>query len=145
MIRRLVAKHRKRLVALVAAFVLVSAYPAFVLGYTWSHVLGSDLPGGRDGPLDAYRHTLASAVVAFTASPRAVEWATWGMERSNGSSNRMDRHNNRIGAGIGVNARSFAEIEPAVRSRVSEGTINSSDADQVTWLPRYRWRSNRLW
>jgi hypothetical protein len=138
-------KRKKRLVAILAAAVLVSAYPAFVLGYTWSHVFRSDLPGGRDGPLDAYRHALASAVVAFTLSPKAVEWATWGMERKNRSSNLMDRHNNRIGASIGVNAASFGEIEPAVRSRVSSGAVNSPDADQVTWLPRYRWRSNRLW
>ena len=28
-------------------------YPLFVFGYTWTHVFGSELEGGRHGPLDA--------------------------------------------------------------------------------------------
>src|SRR5690348_8653288 len=101
---------------LVIAVLLVSAYPAFVLGCTWSHVAQSSLPGGRYGPLDAYRHTLASAVVAFTLSPRAVEVTTWFMERRGNDANLMDRRNNQIGAAIGMRVRSFGELEPAVRA-----------------------------
>ena len=105
----------------------------------------SNLPGGRYGPLDAYRHTLASAVVAFTLSPRAVEWTTWAMERRSNDANLMDRRNNQIGAAIGVCAHSFGEIEPAVRAQVLRGAVNAHDAVQVTWLPPERWRSSRLW
>ena len=123
----------------------MSAYPAFVLGYTWSHVAHSSLPGGRHGPLDAYRHTLASAVVGFTLSPRAVEWVTWAMERGGNDANLMDRRNNRIGAAIGLRAHSFGEIEPAVQAKVQSGAIDAHDADQVTWLPPERWRKSLLW
>lgn len=90
----------------------------------------SDLPGGRDGPLDAYRHTLASAVVAYTLDPVVVEWATRALERKFYDANAMDRHNNRIGARIGYHARSFSEIEPAVREQVLGATVNASDPAQ---------------
>jgi hypothetical protein len=140
-----VTKTTKLLIPILAAALLVSAYPAFVLGYTWSHVARSNFPGGRDGPLDAYRHTLASAVVAFTLSPRAVEWATAAMERGTKDANLMDRRNNQIGAAIGLRAHSFGEIEPAVQAEVLRGAVNARDAVQVTWLPRERWRASRLW
>jgi len=133
------------LVRIMIAVLLVSAYPAFVLGYTWSHVAQSNLPGGRYGPLDAYRHTLASAVVAFTLSPRAVELTTWFMERRGNDANLMDRRNNQMGAAIGVHARSFGDIEPAVRAEVLRGAVNAPDPVQVTWLPPERWRASRFW
>jgi len=132
-------------IRIAVAVLVVSAYPAFVLGYTWSHVAGSSLPGGRHGPLDAYRHTLASAVVAFTLSPRAVEWVTSAMERRSTDANLMDRHNNQIGAAIGMRAHSFGEIEPAVQAQVQGGAIDAGDAGQVTWLPPERWRKSLLW
>jgi len=138
-------KRTKILVWITAIVVVVSAYPAFVLGYTWSHVARSDLPGGRNGPLDAYRHTLASAVVGFTLGPRAVEYATSFMETTNRSAHVMDRHNNQIGASIGSHARSFAEIEPTVREQVMRGAVNASDPTQITWLRPERWRRSRLW
>ena len=127
------------------AAVLLFAYPAFVLGYTWSHVARSDLSGGRHGPLDAYRHTLASAVVTFTLGPRALEWVTGVMESDGKDTNLMDRHNNKVGAGIGARTRSFSEIEPAVDAQVRRGMVNAADPAQVTWLPPERWRSIWLW
>ena len=138
-------RRTKLFIGVLIAVLLVSAYPAFVLGYTWSHVARSNLPGGRNGPLDAYRHTLASAVVAFTLSQRAVEWATSAMERGSKDANLMDRRNNQIGAAIGVRAHAFSEIEPAVQAEVLRGAVNAHDAVQVTWLPRERWRRSRLW
>jgi len=140
-----VQRRKKLLIRIVAAVLLVSAYPAFVLGYTWSHVARSNLPGGRHGPLDAYRHTLASAVVAFTLSPHAVEWTTWVLERAGKDTNVMDRHNNHIGASIGARVRSFTEIEPAVNAQVRHGTVNASGPGQTTWLPPERWRPSWLW
>jgi len=140
-----VTKRTNLLLRIVTAVLLVSAYPAFVLGYTWSHVAHSNLQGGRHGPLDAYRHTLASAVVAFTLSPRAVEWVTSAMERDRNDANLMDQHNNGIGAAIGLRVRSFSEIEPAVQAQVQRGAVNARDAVQVTWLPPERWRRSRLW
>ena len=138
-------KRTRLLIRVIVVFLLVSAYPAFVLAYTWSHVARSNLSGGRHGPLDAYRHTLASAVVGFTLGPRAVEWATWAMERGGKDANLMDRHNNQIGAGIGARARSFSELEPAVRAQVLRGAVNAPDPSQATWLPPERWRANWLW
>jgi hypothetical protein len=83
--------------------------------------------------------------VAFTLSPRAVEWATAAMERGTKDANLMDRRNNQIGAAIGLRAHSFGEIEPAVQAEVLRGAVNARDAVQVTWLPRERWRASRLW
>ena len=138
-------KRRSLLIRILGTIVLLSAYPVFVLAYTWTHVARADLPGGRHGPLDAYRHTLASAVVAFTLGPRAVQWATPVLERGSKTSNAMDRHNNKIGAIIGARVDSFGEIESTVRAEVQRGTINATDPHQVTWLPRERWRSGWMW
>jgi hypothetical protein len=132
-------------IRIAAAVLLISAYPAFIVGYTWSHVVRANLPGGRHGPLDAYLHTLASAVVSFTLGPRVVRWATAILERGRKRSNLMDQHNNRIGAAIGARVAAFSEIEPAVRAEVLRGTIHAADPMQVTWLPPERWRAGRLW
>jgi hypothetical protein len=132
----------RRIVALLA---LVAAYPGFVLGYTWVSVANAGLPGGRRGPLDAYRHMLASAVVAYTLHPCAVDLATQVMERGDDETRRMDRHNNHIGAAIGTRARSFAQIEREVLAHVRGGAVRAGRPAQATWLPRQRWRDDRLW
>jgi hypothetical protein len=67
------------------------------------------------------------------------------MERGSNEANLMDRHNNQIGAAIGMRARSFSEIEPAVQAQVQRGGVNARDAVQVTWLPPERWRKSLLW
>ncbi len=136
---------KRTLLVIVIVAILLSAYPAFVLGYTWSHVASASFPGGRHGPLDAYRHTLASAVVAFTLSPRAVELITLVMEGGAKRSSAMDQHNNRIGARVGSEARSFAEIQPAVYALVQRGAVGASDPGQITWLPPADWRQGLLW
>lgn len=133
------------LLGLAGVTVALGAYPGFVLGYTWTHVASSPLQGGRNGPLDAYRHTLASAVVAYTLGPSAVEMVSQVMESSTAESSAMDRHNNRIGAQIGTNAKRFAEIEPAVAAHVREGRENSALPDRTTWLPKNRWQEGWAW
>lgn len=137
-----VSRWLRRLAVLV---VVVSLYPLFVLGYTWYHVFRSDLEGGRHGPLDGYRHALASAVVSYTLDERAVALVTAVFESRGKESNRMDSHNNRIGARIGSGSASLAELESAVRRRVLAGTVRASNPDQITWLPRERWRDARFW
>lgn len=138
-------KLRRILLAIVGVGFFLSAYPAFVLGYTWSHVANASFPGGRHGPLDAYRHTLASAVVAFTLSPRVVDCVTLAMESNAKRSSAMDRHNNRIGATVGSQARSFADLQPAVHALVQQGTVEATDPSQITWLPPVDWRDGWLW
>ena len=128
-----------------ALVLVLSIYPLFVLLYVWSYVFRSDLDGGRNGPLDAYRHTLASSVVAYTLDERVVDLVTRLMESGNKNSNKMDIHNNRIGAQIGAQAQSFLELEPAVRRAVLDGAINSPQANQITWLPEKSWRDSRFW
>jgi len=124
---------------LVAAF--VAAYPLAVLSYVYWFSLASGLPGGRHGPQDAYRHALASAVVAYTLSPRVVDWATSVMEPGpTDPGDRMDRHNNAIGAAIGADADSFASIKPEVERRVRAGRIWARNPNQITWLPPSLWR-----
>lgn len=130
---------RKRL--LLAAAV-AAAYPAFVLGTVYAHWFAAGLPGGRNGPADAYRHSLASATVAYTGSPRWVEWVTALME-GDGSGNdmrAMDAHNNRIGASIGMRANSWRDMQARVRAAVDAGGIDVRNPEQITWLPRSRWQ-----
>jgi len=124
---------------------ILSIYPLGVLVYTWSYVLRSEFEGGRHGPLDAYRHALASAVVSYTLSEGAVDIVTSLMESKNKRSNTMDRHNNLIGARIGSTANTFLEIEPSVRQSVLGGTVDSTNANQISWLPTETWRDARLW
>ena len=124
--------------------VAIASYPTFVLTYTWSHVLKSELPGGRHGPLDAYRHTLASAVVAHTAGKNAVLLVNRFMEKSGKASNAMDIHNNLVGASIGRSTHSFSAIEPAFATAVATGSVNAVSADQVTWLEPNKWQGGKL-
>ena len=131
-------RQRRRWPLRLAAVAAVAIYPLSVFGYAYWHSLTSGLPGPRHGPQDAYRHTLASAVVAYTISPVVVDWVSAVMEFADDPSSRMDRHNNAIGASIGAAAQSFAELRPRVYERVQAGSINAADPRQVSWLaPRY--------
>ena len=139
-------KNDRKLLRKVGALaILLGVYPAFVLGYTWGCVLRSDLRGGRHGPLDAYRHALASSVVAYTLNEAAVDLITGLFEAKGKASNRMDGHNNRIGARLGAHADSFRDLEPAVRQAVGNGAVDAADRDQITWLPENRWRDGWIW
>ncbi len=124
---------------------MLGSYPVMVLGYVWIKVAQSDLPGGRNGPLDAYRHTLASALVSYTLDERVVGWVSDVMEDERIITQRMDRHNNRIGAMIGNQAESLIKIEPAVAKKVSEGRVFARDPDQSTWLPKSIWGDSKMW
>ena len=125
---------------------VLAAYPAFVLGTVYAHWFAAQLPGGRNGPADAYRHALASATVAYTTSPRLVMLVTHVMERDGqGSDSRaMDAHNNRLGARIGVEAPSWDAMQYAVLAAVKAGGIDVRDDNRITWLPPNRWQ-NRLY
>lgn len=139
-------KRRWKLLSVAASVCMIFAtYPTFVLGYTWIKVAQSDLPGGRHGPLDAYRHTLASAIVSYTLNEGVVERVSGVMEHQEIATHRMDRHNNRIGASIGSKAKSFWEIEPAVAKRVAKGKLMARDSDQSTWLPKAMWGDRKMW
>ncbi len=121
---------------------LLAAYPAFVFGTVYLATSRSDLPGGRHGPKDAYRHTLASATVAYTGSPRWVDWVTAVMEGDGrgDAARAMDARNNRIGARIGAGAASWNEMNAAVLRAVQAGGVAVEDEDRITWLPRERWQ-----
>jgi hypothetical protein len=124
-----------------ALAMLAGAYPIAVLSYVYWHALTSGIPGGRHGPQDAYRHALASAVVAYTLSPRAVSWVTAVMEPdAMDPGDQMDRHNNAIGVSIGASALSFAAIRPEVERRVRAGRVDTDEPNQITWLPPSEWR-----
>jgi len=135
----------RKLKKLILAAVLLALYPVTLLGYVWFHCYSVDFGGGKNGQLDAYRHTLASAVLAYTLSPKAVQLVTAVMERKGSPADLMDRHNNAIGASIGTQARTFAEIEPTVLAEVKQGTVDATASMQTTWLPRERWRSSFFW
>ena len=132
-------RHWRRL--LVVAVVL-GAYPAFVMVVTYSQFFAVGLPGGRNGPADAYRHSLASAIVAYTASPRCVDWVTAVMERDGqgNAARAMDAHNNRLGARIGAAADSWNAMQQAVLAAVKNGAIDARSPDQITWLAPDAWQ-----
>lgn len=138
-------KINKKLRYLLILTAVLLIYPACVIAYTWTHVLRSDLEGGRHGPLDAYRHTLASAVVSHTIGGWAVDLVSNVFECSGKESNLMDRKNNAIGAAIGESTDSFGQLEAAVFERVSAGAEYSTEPDQSTWLPKDQWRDARFW
>jgi len=127
---------------LIVVAVLLAIYPAVVFGVVYSHTLGSRLPGGRNGPADAYRHSLASAVVAYTLSPRCVELVTHVMESDGqvSQARAMDAHNNRIGAHTGATALSWTAMQTAVRDAVESGAIDAPSAQQITWLAPDAWQ-----
>ncbi|KGQ20215.1 hypothetical protein LF41_751 [Lysobacter dokdonensis DS-58] len=135
------ARRRRRKFAAIAVL-LLGAYPAFVLGTVYAHWFKANLPGGRNGPSDAYRHTLASATVAYTTSPRIVALVTRVMERDGqgGDMRWMDAHNNRIGARIGTEANSWSDMQARVRASIATGAVGATDDNQITWLPRERWQ-----
>lgn len=139
-------KTKKKILArIIAAMAVLGAYPLFVLSYTWVHVAKAGLEGGRHGPKDAYRHVLASAVVARTLHRSAVDCFTWVTESKGKDTNAMDSQNNRIGAAIGSHASSLSEIPDTVLTNVLNGSVNTTNGNQVTWLPENRWRKGLLW
>ncbi|MCL1633684.1 hypothetical protein M2650_03365 [Luteimonas sp. SX5] len=125
---------------------LLAAYPIFVFATVYAQWFAADLPGGRNGPADAYRHALASATVAYTATPRWVDWVTAVMERggAGNESRAMDAHNNRIGAAIGAQAESWSAMQAHVLAAVQAGGIRAAGENTITWLPPERWQ-NRLY
>ncbi|MGB4118169.1 MAG: hypothetical protein WBK51_16625 [Polaromonas sp.] len=136
---------KRTIIKLTAAGLLAMFYPVVVLSYTWTYVLMSNFEGGRHGPLDAYRHTLASAFVSYTTSPSVVAMISHVMENNTKRSSAMDRHNNNIGSGIGQSASKLSEIEPLVARSITNGAVNSLQIQQSTWLPKEDWRPGKLW
>lgn len=139
-------RWRKRLLLLAGC---LAAYPAFVVTTVYSITLNSGLPGGRHGPRDAYRHCLASAIVAYTTSPRLVAFVTQVMEGDGaGDTHAMDAHNNGIGASIGTVARSWGDMLRSVRATVDGGREEvdplRAEAGRIVWLPSDRWRDGWL-
>lgn len=121
---------------------LLGAYPTFVLMATYAESFAADLPGGRNGPADAYRHSLASAIVAYTLSPRCVDWVTAMMERdgAGNAARAMDAHNNQLGARIGAAAGSWNAMQQAVLAAVKNGAIDARSPEQITWLAPRAWQ-----
>lgn len=99
--------------------------------------MSTGLPGRRGGPQDAFRHTYSSALTARYISPVAVEIFTWASERSpENKFDKMDIHNNKIGITIGM---STGDLSDLVRRKISEGQINATADNVVTWLPKEDW------
>ncbi len=133
---------RRRWRRWVLAAALLGAYPVFVMVAVYAQFFAVGLPGGRNGPADSYRHTLASAIVAYTLSPRCVDWVTQVMERGGqgNAARAMDAHNNRIGARIGATAGSWNSMQQAVLAAIKSGAIDARSAEQITWLAPPAWQ-----
>jgi hypothetical protein len=141
LIQKIIARRKY----LYYGFGLTTFYPIFVLSFVWWHCYQSPFKGGTNGPLDAYRHTLASAVVAYTTSPKLVEITTFWMENKNQPANLMDQHNNAIGAKIGSNANAFSNLPSIVTAQILHGKVNASNPNQITFLPKSWWKDSVLW
>lgn len=96
------AKRKIWSLTVLAALLLIPLIYSFcVLAFVYNSVWSSGLKGGGNGPADAYRHSLASATVAHTLSPKIVYLITDimeqdGVEKAN-PENIMDKHNNLLG------------------------------------------------
>lgn len=158
---RVLYRHVRRWRWAVAALALSASYPACVLASVYVSTAQSGLPGGRHGPRDAYRHSLASATVAYTLSPRCVTWVTAVMEDGGrgDASRAMDAHNNRVGARIGARADSWRAMRDTVRAAVDAGQMledaagdearrasdsaasaHAPDPDRIVWRAPRHWR-----
>lgn len=123
------------------------AVVALALSFAWALLLSpfyaaaflTGLPGMRGGPQDAFRHTLASAVVSRFISPAAVDWVTDATESGRTRNSRMDRHNNRIGRELGLRGGSATQLYGRVREQVAAGRADSDDPAVTTWLPEKNW------
>ena len=120
-------------------------YTMWILVQVYSAVWGSGLPGGGNGPADAYRHSLASALVSYTLSPRVIEAVTRLTERHADAADAMDRHNNRLGARIGAQAASLADTKAQIRRAVNAGQVYAPNDDQITWMPPSSWQNDRFY
>ncbi len=124
---------------------LPCVYSASVLYFVYTNVWSSGLKGGGNGPADAYRHSLASALVAHTLSPKVVDLVTEIMENQGEDDplHAMDRHNNRLGAEIGASIplswHSVEEVNQVIRKKVDNGNINATDPNQIRFLPKNYW------
>ncbi len=126
----------------IIAICIAALYPVFVLASVYAATSQSGLPGGRHGPRDAYRHSLASATVAYTGSQRWVAWVTAVMENGGrGDATRaMDAHNNLLGARIGTKAKSLSDMRASVLAAVNAGGVDVKDENRITWLSSERWQ-----
>lgn len=124
---------------------LAFLYVVLVLGFVWWRCYKSPLKAGANGPLDAYRHTFASAVVTYTTSPKIVQLVSDVMERKNRPANLMDKHNNAIGMRIGLQVKSLDEIHTRVMEQVEKGAVDATDVDQTRWMPPRFWGPGFLW
>jgi hypothetical protein len=129
---------------------LIGLFPATLLVAVWAHVFMSNLPGGRNGPLDAYRHMLASAYLSFALGPKSVEIVTTIMESCSKRSCQMDRNNNILGAKIGTEHSSLIDLEPAVTREIFSmkeelaRSVNPED-ETPSALGRPKWLASRDW
>ncbi|MBS9779197.1 MAG: hypothetical protein KGV51_01085 [Moraxellaceae bacterium] len=130
---------------------LPCVYSASLLFFVYTNVWNSGLKGGSNGYADAYRHSLASALVAHTLSPKAVIFVTEIMENqgADDASHIMDRHNNRLGAKIGASIPlswgSVEQVNQVIRNKVDNGKINTTDPNQIRIMPKNYWRDNRYY
>lgn len=124
---------------------ILSIYPVGILSYVWYNCYVSEFEGGENGQLDAYRHTLASAVVSYTLSPVVVEVFTSVTEFPDADAYVMDRHNNNIGKNIGNQATSFKQINGLIIEAVKKGAESTADPNQVTWLGKSTWGDYLFW
>lgn len=128
---------------------LVFVYCGGILGTVYYTVWNSGLKGGGNGPQDAFRHSLASSLVAHTLHPKCINLIIHVMEKDGKGSfaNKMDAHNNRIGASIGASVpwsfNSVSKVIKKVRTAVDNGAVQTKNPNQITWMPKKYWVKRR--
>jgi hypothetical protein len=135
----------KKHFVVIALLGILALFCLSILLPVWIHVASVSFRGGKNGPLDAYRHTLASAYLAHALGPSAVSLVTFLMESPSKVDGVMDRHNNALGATIGAKATRFSTIEPIVKEHIHAGSQHPEGPEQAMWLDEKLWREGWLW
>lgn len=111
--------------------------------------MSSHLPGFYNGPADAYRHLIGAAEMqrrfGWALSRIVVNgneyWRTHAPhEGQSPGSRQMDDHNNALGFGIGLRARSYEDVVRMAREAVMNGLAEGGSGRDGTpmWLPAGR-------
>ena len=136
---------------------LESDAETYLRDYPTMVAIASGLPGGADGPQDAYRHLIFAAEmvrlygIKGSAVAQLRETGAWAKEiiqegdyptsAVSEAGRDMDRHNNRIGFEIGRKAKTFADVvrlaREVMREAIKRGGIGGFDKNgnpRVKWL-----------
>jgi len=107
----------------------------------------SNLPGGRNGPQDAYRHILIAAELTRRLGTEtaklgldALEAYGTAMQLQKSEDEAMDRYNNELGYKIGQNAQSWKEVVARARELIERDHLG--EPGYAWWESPVKWEDS---